>query len=103
MNMRVRIYQPAKTAMQSGKAKTDTWVLEYPRQDKAVPDALMGWQSSGDTLKSVHLHFDTADEAVAYAEESGMEYVLLRNTYRRPKIRAYADNFAFGKRQAWTH
>ena len=27
--MRARIYQPAKTAMQSGTAKTKTWLLEY--------------------------------------------------------------------------
>jgi len=101
--MRVRIYQPTKNAMQSGRAGTDAWVLEYPRQDKAVPDALMGWQSSADTLKTVHLHFATADEAIAYAESHGMEYIVLRHGNRRPKRRAYADNFAFGKRQAWTH
>ncbi|XDZ66835.1 ETC complex I subunit [Alphaproteobacteria bacterium LSUCC0684] len=101
--MRVRIYQPARTAMQSGKAKSAEWVLEYPRQDKAVPDALMGWQSSADTLKTVHLHFDTSADAIAYAEANGMEYVLLRTGQRRQKLRAYADNFAFGKRQAWTH
>ena len=101
--MRVRIYQPAKTAMQSGKAKTEGWVLEYPRQDRASPDALMGWQSSRDTLKSVHLHFDSSEEAISYAKANGMDYIVLRNTNRRTKLRAYADNFAFGKRQAWTH
>ncbi|HJS84672.1 MAG TPA: NADH dehydrogenase ubiquinone Fe-S protein 4, partial [Acetobacteraceae bacterium] len=27
--MRARIYQPSKTAMQSGRAGTDTWILEF--------------------------------------------------------------------------
>ncbi len=27
--MRARIYQPAKTAMQSGRALTKRWLLEY--------------------------------------------------------------------------
>ena len=33
-----RIYRPAKTAMQSGRAKTRKWVLEYePATPRASP------------------------------------------------------------------
>ena len=46
--MAARIYSPAKTAMQSGKAKTGHWMLEF---DPAAPrriDPLMGYTSSTD-------------------------------------------------------
>ena len=101
--MRARIYQKAKTAMQSGRADATSWVLEFPRHDRAIPDRLMGWQSSGDTLRCVHLYFDTADAAAAYADSYGIEYTIYRSGSRRPKRRAYADNFAFTRNGAWTH
>ena len=101
--MRARIYQKAKTAMQSGRAGIDDWVLEYPRLDRALPDRLMGWQSSGDTMKTIHLSFPSADEAMTWAEENGIDYTVYRPANRRIKRRAYADNFDFRRRQAWTH
>ena len=101
--MRARIYQKAKTAMQSGRAGTDDWVMEYPRLDRALPDRLMGWQSSGDTMKTIHLSFPSADEAMTWAEENGIDYTVYRTANRRIKRRAYADNFDFRRRQAWTH
>lgn len=101
--MTVRIYQPAKSAMQSGRAKTTEWVLEFPRSSAALPDRLMGWQSSSDTTRTIHLKFDSKDDAIAYAEKMGMAYHVIRTGARRTKIRGYADNFMAGRRQAWTH
>ncbi|MGC6485152.1 MAG: ETC complex I subunit [Candidatus Puniceispirillales bacterium] len=101
--MRARIYQKAKTAMQSGRASTAEWVLEFPRHDRATPDRLMGWQSSGDTLRTVHLKFPSLDDAIAYAETNGIDHIVIRQGRRRRSLRAYADNFAPGRRQAWTH
>jgi hypothetical protein len=48
--MRARIYQPARTAMQSGTAKTHQWVLEFTPASEREIDPLMGWTSSSDTL-----------------------------------------------------
>ena len=101
--MQARIYRKAKTAMQSGRVGTAGWVLEFPRHDRAIPDRLMGWQSSGDTLRTVHLHFPSAEEAVAYAEANGLDYTVMRTAGRRPRRRAYADNFDYRRRQPWTH
>uniref|UniRef100_UPI003F71BEA0 NADH dehydrogenase ubiquinone Fe-S protein 4 n=1 Tax=Elioraea sp. TaxID=2185103 RepID=UPI003F71BEA0 len=67
--MRARISRPPKTAMQSGWAKTQDWVLEYVANEKRVADPLMGWIGSGDTMSSqVRLRFPTREAAVAYAE-----------------------------------
>ena len=70
--MRARIYQPAKTAMQSGTAKTKTWLLEYEPDAARVVDPLMGWTGSGDTQSQVRLRFDSKEAALAYAAEKGI-------------------------------
>jgi hypothetical protein len=101
--MTVRIYQPAKSAMQSGRSKSTEWVLEFERNDAALPDRLMGWQSSSDTTRTIHLKFTTKDDAIAYAVRMGVAYHVIRTGARRAKIRGYADNFAANRRQAWTH
>ena len=101
--MAARIYRPAKTAMQSGTAKTREWVLDYEPEQPREIEPLMGWTSSGDMRQQVRLRFPTLEEAVAYAERHGIPYQVsdLKATARRPI--AYSDNFAFKRRDAWTH
>lgn len=103
--MRARIYQPAKTAMQSGTAKTKQWVLVFEAAaDKSV-DPLMGWTSSPDTQSQVRLTFESKDAALDYARAHGIEAVLTEPKSRKPVIRArgYGENFAPDRRGAWTH
>ena len=101
--MVARIYKPAKTAMQSGTAKTKLWVLEYePEQPRSV-EPLMGWTSSGDMRQQLHLRFDTKEEAIAYCERRGVPYQVTENVPLKRRIMSYADNFSFKRRDAWTH
>ena len=72
--MRARIYQPAKTAMQSGTAKTHLWVLEFAPASEREVDPLMGWTSSSDTQSQVRLRFESREAAETYATEKGIEY-----------------------------
>lgn len=103
--MRARIYQPAKTAMQSGTAKTHSWVLEYAPAAAREVDPLMGWTSSGDTQTQVKLRFASREEALAYAEAQGIDAVVTEPKPRRPNIRprGYGENFATDRKGAWTH
>ncbi len=101
--MRARIYQPPKTAMQSGRAGTDTWILEFEPSSPRRPDPLMGWIGSMDTLAQVRLHFASREEAVGYADRHGIAYDLELPRERRVRPKAYADNFRFGRREMWTH
>jgi NADH dehydrogenase len=103
--MRARIYQPAKTAMQSGTAKTHRWVLEFAPAAKREIDPLMGWTSSGDMTSQVHLHFETRDAALSYAREHGIDATVQEPHKRKPNIRqrGYGENFATNRRGAWTH
>ena len=102
--MLARIYKPAKTAMQSGKAKSAAWVLEFEPTDARAPDPLMGWTVTSDTESSqVRLEFDTKEDAVRYAEQHGVAFQLIDPKPVKRIIKAYADNFAFGRKVPWTH
>ena len=101
--MLARIYRPAKTAMQSGKAKTKDWVLEFEPASARRSDPLMGWTQSSDMNGQVRLNFDTREEAVAYAQRHEIPFQLFEPKTPKRIIKAYADNFAAGRRQPWTH
>ncbi|KAG1647714.1 NADH dehydrogenase [ubiquinone] iron-sulfur protein 4, mitochondrial [Nymphon striatum] len=100
--MRARIYQPARTAMSSGTAKTKHWVLEFAQSSARDVDPLMGWTSSSDTQTQVKMSFDTKEAAVEYAEANGIDASVQEPKKRRANIRAngYAENFATNRRGA---
>lgn len=103
--MRARIYQPAKTAMQSGTAKTTGWVLEFAPASAREVDPLMGWTSSSDTQAQVKLRFDSREDAEAYAIANAIEFDVIEPQRRKPLIRqrGYGENFATDRRGVWTH
>ena len=101
--MKVRIFQPAKTAMQSGFAKTKDWVLDYEPEEPRVVESLMGWTTSGDMKSQIRLRFETKEEAVAYAERHGIPYQVQESKQAPRRGLSYADNFAFSRRAPWTH
>lgn len=101
--MTVRIYQPTKTAMQSGKAKTKRWVLEHAPETARRPEPLMGWVAAGDTKNQVRLGFETKEDAIAYAKKHNMAYQVQEPRRSKPRIKTYADNFAFNRAGSWTH
>jgi ETC complex I subunit conserved region len=101
--MSARIYSPAKTAMQSGKAKTGNWMLEF---DPAAPrrvEALMGYTSSSDMMSQVRLGFESKEQAVAYAIKHGIDYRVEEPKEAKRRKVAYSDNFKFDRSQPWTH
>jgi hypothetical protein len=99
----VRIYKPAKAAMQSGQGNTHEWVLEPAAADAVVVDPLMGWSGSSNTFKQVTLTFPTKDDAVRYAQAAGLAYTVCEPPVRKRVHRSYAENFKFGRIGSWTH
>lgn len=91
--MKARIFQKPKNAMQSGRAGTQRWVLEFAPAEARKADPLMGWAGSGDTQRQLRLGFASREEAVAYADREGIEVEITPTPERRLKIQAYADNF----------
>jgi NADH dehydrogenase ubiquinone Fe-S protein 4 len=92
-----RIYRPAKTAMQSGRAKTRRWLLEYEIASPRAPDPLMGWSSAADTLNEVQLRFATLEEAIEFAQKQGLDYALIEPQQPKFKAKSYADNFRYDR------
>jgi hypothetical protein len=98
-----RIYKPAKTAMQSGTAKTKEWVLDFEPEHAREIEPLMGWTSSADMRQQIRLRFDTAEEAIAYCERHGIAHQVFAPKRATSTAMSYSDNFAFKRRDAWTH
>ncbi len=103
--MRARIFQPARTAMQSGTAKARGWVLEFAPASARAVDPLMGWTSSEDTQSQVRLLFDSREAAEDYARTRGIEFEVTEPKPRKPILRprGYGENFATDRKEAWTH
>jgi hypothetical protein len=93
--MRVKIYQPTKSTMQSGRGKTKVFILESDAIGLRRPEPLMGWTASGDTLNQVRMKFTSVEDAVRHAQAQGWEYVIEPVQERKVKPRSYADNFKY--------
>eukprot|EP00092_Neocalanus_flemingeri_P008356 GFUD01009010.1.p1 GENE.GFUD01009010.1~~GFUD01009010.1.p1 ORF type:complete len:182 (-),score=58.05 GFUD01009010.1:297-842(-) len=93
----VRIYKPAKNAMQSGTAGIKRWKIEFDNQQR-WENHLMGWASTADPVSNVLIDFADKEDAIAFAERHGWEYVLEDPKERAPKTKSYALNFAWNKR-----
>ncbi len=93
----VRIYQPTKTAMQSGRAKTCKWRLVFEEAAPKYVEPLMGWVGQRDTTQQLEMLFPSKEEAVYYAEKHGLEYKIIKPKTRAIKPKSYAENFSWHK------
>jgi len=93
--MKAIIYRPSKTAMQSGRARSRRWTLEFDAETARRIDPLMGWTSSGDMRQQVRLRFESEAEAIAYCEKHGIDYEIRPPQDRRVKPKSYAENFSY--------
>jgi len=100
--MLARIYRPAKTAMQSGRAKSQEWLLEY-ESGAIAPESLMGWQSTADTSGQVRMTFDTREEAIDFARRNAIPHQVIEPREPRRVIRSYSDNFSYRRKEPWSH
>jgi hypothetical protein len=101
--MTAKIYKPARTAMQSGSAKTKNWLLEFEPEEPRSVEPLMGWTSSGDMKQQIILRFATKEEAIAYAERNGIAYLVFEPHEPTMKVVSYSDNFKVSRVGQWTH
>jgi hypothetical protein len=82
--------------MQSG-ARARKWVFAYEPATRRRPETLMGWISAEDTLNEVQLHFDTMEEAVAFATKNGLDYAVIQPHESTEKPKSYAENFRYDR------
>jgi hypothetical protein len=94
----LRIYRPIKNAMQSGRANSKLWRVEFEPADKKTPDPLMGWNGSRDTRSQVKMTFETKEAAIAFAQKNGYSYEIKDSEPPAPPApKTYADNFRFDR------
>jgi hypothetical protein len=91
--MVARIYRPAKTATQSGRARTREWVLEMEPKSPKEADPLCGWIGSDDTEQQIRIDFPTKEAAIAFARRGGLEYRVYDPHRRIVRPKSYAENF----------
>lgn len=101
--MKARIFQPTKTAMQSGTANTQDWIIEITAETRPTADPLTGWTSSSNTLAGQKLFFASLDQAIDYAKNMGWDFVVEEQSKKTIKPKSYADNFRIDRRLPWTH
>jgi hypothetical protein len=95
--LRARLYKPSKTSMQSGKAKTKLWLLEFFSPPIFFKDEMTGWTGSTNTLTQTKLQFKTVDEALQYAQYHKIE--LCVDEPKQPVLvpKTYSNNFRFDR------
>ena len=91
--MKAKIFKPAKTAMQSGRAKYNKWVLKFLDQKNQLKDTMMGWNGGSSTVSQIELKFSSKEEAVSYAKKNSIDYEILETSERKVINKSYADNF----------
>lgn len=102
--MYAKIYRPGKTAMQSGRANTREWILEYePEHDTRAIDPLMGWTRSNDTRQQVRMEFDTREAAIEFATRNNIPHRVVEPREPKRMIKSYGANFATARKRPWTH
>ncbi len=94
---KARIFRPDKSAMQSGKALMEQWILEFAPEKPYFVDNLMGWVGMTDTPQQLTLKFPTKEAAMAYAKSKAIPYEVFEPNKRKIVKKAYADNFKFNK------
>ena len=88
-----RIFQRPRNAMQSGKARTGEWLLQFESHRPHLPDPLTGWSGGADTQAQVTLAVPTLEAAQAYADKNGIACHIVPPAEPRLRLQAYADNF----------
>jgi hypothetical protein len=89
------IYQPAKTAMQSGRKQTQNWLISSNNQSHRGINPLMGWTTSNSTKSQLLLKFKTKEQAINFAQQQNYQFIVIDNKSNFANLRpkSYSDNF----------
>lgn len=101
--MFAKIYQPSPSAMTSGRAKSNHWVLEFVTKGKSIIDPLTGNTRSVNPRSQIELKFKTKDEAISYAKANNIPHRVIEAQATKRIRRTYAENFSFDRKLPWTH
>ena len=78
--------------MQSGRKKSDKWIIEFITEQPDV-NPLMGWETSTDTYSEVKLEFKNKELAIEYAKKNKIDFEFIEPKIRKIIKKSYSDNF----------
>ncbi|MDF2965922.1 MAG: hypothetical protein K0Q51_1310 [Rickettsiaceae bacterium] len=92
--MQAKIYKPIKSAMQSGVANTEKWILDFVQQEGSrFIEHILGWTASKDMNQEIRLSFNNKEEAISFANKHNLDYEVIEPQQRKVIKKSYADNF----------
>ena len=89
---KAKIHKPTKTAMQSGKRNSESWLLEFDTTNTRI-NPLTGWETSKDTMSEVRLEFSNKEQAINFAKKNKIDYYIIEPQDRKIIKKSYTDNF----------
>ena len=90
---KARVYCPAKTAMQSGRAKTQKWVVDLSDIQAQYEEPLMGWTGTSHPSPNTRLFFATQEEALSYLTRYNIDYVFENPHAEKISPKKYGAHF----------
>ena len=91
--IKAKAYKNSTSSTQSGKKRTDHWVLEPIFTQNSVKDDLIGWSGGNDIKKQIKLKFSSINELERYAEKNKILLEIIEPKEKKIIIKSYADNF----------
>tara|TARA_B100000035_G_scaffold70863_1_gene58198 strand:+ start:727 stop:1023 length:297 start_codon:yes stop_codon:yes gene_type:complete len=87
------IFQPSKSAMQSGLGKSEKWCLSNSTANESFINSVFCWTGSSNSEKNLTLFFDTLESAVRYAESKSFKFDVIEPKKRKIIKKSYSRNF----------
>ena len=87
------IFQPSKSAMQSGLGKSEKWCLSNSTANESFINSVFCWTGSSNSEKNLTLFFDTLESAVRYAESKSLKFDVIKPKKRKIIKKSYSRNF----------
>ena len=92
--MKVQIFKPTRSTMQSGRKNTKKWLLVIKEEDNVRSiNPLMGWTSADNTYSQLKMFFASKEDAVDYARSQNFEFEIHEPETSAVKKKSYAANF----------
>ncbi len=92
-NNKYIIFQPAKSAMQSGTSKSKKWCLINSDVSESFNSSKFGWNGSTNPEKKIQIFFKTLEDAKRFASKNQYEFTVVESQKRKILKKSYAKNF----------
>lgn len=93
------IFRPSRNVMQSGRAQTHKWLIQFNCDVPRWENPLMGWSSSRDPVQGTNLKFESKEEAIKFAKDQGWAYEVKESEEVPMKPKNYAENFLYSSKK----